>query len=88
MPEDRKMANRFNKSWTNDGDRIPRRIFAKVLLVVVPLIVGLGPNGYFLSAVVFFGISLNAVVDDVRRSCFLADSGVGALGFSGAMESP
>jgi len=72
-----------------DDQRVPSRNFVVALpVVIVSLVSGAGPSGYFLSAMVFFGISLYTVFDDVRRSCFLADSGVGNLCFSGAIESP
>jgi hypothetical protein len=82
-------------NWQNDfTDRgrtmahgAPWRIFVVVPAVVVFLIVGPRPSGYFFPAVMFFGLSLNTIVDDVRRSCFLADSGVGVLCFAGTMES-
>lgn len=83
------MANSFNRPRTTDDQRVPSRILVVALpVVIVSLIVGLRPSGYFLSTVVFFGITMYTVIDDVRRSCFLADSGVGNLCFSGAMESP
>jgi hypothetical protein len=88
MPEDGELANRFNRLWTNDGGRILQLILVAALPVAVSLIAGLKPNGYFLSAVMFLGISMNTVADRVRRSCFLADSGVGGGCFAGALESP
>jgi len=82
------MANRFNRARTTDDQRVSWRVFFVALpVVILSLIVGLRPSGYFFSVVVFCGLSLGTGVDDVRRSCFLADSGVGALCFSGTMES-
>jgi hypothetical protein len=56
MPEDTKLANRFNRPWTIDDHRAPGRIFDTVVSAFVgSTIVDLQPLGYFFSAAVVSG---------------------------------
>jgi len=52
MPEDWKLANRFNRPWTIDGRRVPLTALGMVAgTAVEPVTVSVMPLGYFRSAV-------------------------------------
>jgi len=52
MPEDWKLANRFNKSWTIDDRRVPLNALGLVAATAVePMTVSVMPLGCFRSSV-------------------------------------